>query len=365
MRLDLNAPVADLARQLVDIPSVSGDEAAIADAVEEALAPQGHLEVTRLGDAIVARTTLGRAERVVLAGHLDTVPIKENVPGRFSEDGTTLWGRGAVDMKAGVAVLLSLAASLTEPVRDITYVFYDHEEVEASLNGLGRIARERADLLEGHFAILGEPTSGVIEGGCNGTLRADVRIGGIAAHSARAWKGTNAIHGAAPLLAALAAYDAQTLSVEGLEYREGMSAVGIRGGIAGNVVPDECVVTINYRFAPAWSVEEAQDHLTRVVASAGLASWELEFTDLAAGARPGLDHPIAAGFVREVTIASGTQPRAKLGWTDVARFGELGMPAVNFGPGNPELAHADDEHCAVSEIDSCLAALSSWLGKGE
>lgn len=361
MQLDPFAPVSHLTRQLVDIPSVSGDEAAIADAIEAALKAAPHLEVLRDGNAVLARTNLGRASRVIVAGHIDTVPIKGNVPGTWSEDGAELIGRGSVDMKGGVAVALSLAVTLAEPIHDVTWIFYDLEEVEATRNGLGRIARNHPEWLAADFAILGEPTSGAIEGGCNGTLRAEVRVGGVAAHSARSWKGVNAIHGAGPLLATLAAYEAETLTVDGLDYREGLNAVGIRGGIAGNVVPDECVVTINYRFAPAWSIAEAQDRLKHVVAGAGLSDWDLEFTDLASGARPGLDDPLAAGFVRAVTAASGIEPRAKLGWTDVARFGELGIPAVNFGPGNPELAHTDDERCPVSEIDACRAALAAWL----
>ena len=366
--LDLGQPVADLAAALVDIPSVSGDEAPIADAIAAALSDLPHLTVARDGDAIVARTTLGRYQRVIIAGHIDTVPLSArsrggSVPSRVADG--QLIGRGSVDMKAGVAVALSLAAQLTDPRYDLTWVFYDHEEVEATLNGLGRIARNHPEWLEGDFAILGEPTSGDIEGGCNGTLRAEVRVGGVAAHSARSWKGVNAIHGVGPLLATLAAYEAETITVDGLEYREGINAVGIRGGIAGNVVPDECVVTINYRFAPAWSVAEAQDRLKHVVAGAGLASWDLDFTDRAPGARPGLDDPLAAGFVRAVTAASGNQPRAKLGWTDVARFGELGIPAVNFGPGNPELAHSDDEACPIDEIEACRAALAAWLTQGD
>jgi succinyl-diaminopimelate desuccinylase len=364
MELDTQAPVAELARRLIDIPSVSGDEATIADAVESALSTSPHLEVLRDGNAVVARTSLGRERRVLIAGHLDTVPIKGNVPARWSDDGDELVGRGAVDMKAGVAVMLSLAAELAEPVHDVTWVFYDQEEVESSRNGLGRVARNHPQWLEGDFAILGEPTSRAIEGGCNGTLRAEIRIPGLAAHSARSWKGVNAIHGAAPLLAALAAYEAEAPTVDGLEYREGLNAVGIRGGIAGNVIPDECVVTINYRFAPCWSVDDAKARLEAVVASAGLDAWSVTYTDEASGARPGLDDPLADAFVREVTAASGAPARAKLGWTDVARFGELGIPAVNFGPGNPELAHADDERCAVAEIDSCRAALAAWLTGG-
>lgn len=365
MPLDLTQPVDSLTRALVDIPSVSGDEKAIADAIEEALSGLAHLEVTRVGDAVVARTHLGRPQRVILAGHIDTVPIKDNVPSRVSDDGTELIGRGTVDMKAGVASFLSLAAALTSPSRDITYVFYDHEEVEAVKNGLGRIARERPDLLKGDFAILGEPTSAVIEGGCQGTLRADIRFEGVAAHSARAWKGVNAIHRAAPLLTALAAYQPFEVEIDGLTYREGLNAVGIRGGIAGNVIPDEAAVTVNFRFAPSSDIGHAKRRLEIFVGDAyegtGIEP-QIIWTDESPGALPGLDAPMSREFVDAVAATGVGAPRAKLGWTDVARFGELGIPAVNYGPGDPELAHRDNEACPIDQIHAHRAALLAWLG---
>lgn len=366
------APVEDLARALIDIPSVSGDERAIADAVEAVLRSCAHLEVTRLGDAVVARTALGRSERVIVAGHLDTVPIKDNVPSRLSDDGRDIIGRGSVDMKGGVAVQLQLAVELSAPVRDVTWVFYDHEEVEATLNGLGRIARERPDLLAGDFAILGEPTEGVIEGGCNGTLRCDVTVHGVAAHSARAWKGTNAVHAVAPLLELLSQYEPRVAEVDGLTYREGLNAVRIAGGIAGNVIPDHCTVTLNFRFAPDNSIEHAKarvdavvaDALAPVVGSGRATSYEVVWTDESSGARPGLDAALAQDFVKAVAATGVGEPRAKLGWTDVARFGAMGIPAVNYGPGDPERAHAsgDEERCPIDQIKRCHAALGAWLG---
>ncbi len=365
--LDLGAPVEDLAKALVDIPSVSGNEDRIADAVEAALRALDHLEVIRLGNAIVARTHLGRAQRVAIAGHLDTVPITGNVPGWWSED-RELVGRGSVDMKAGVAVQLSLAAALPEPTRDVTWILYDQEEVEAERNGLGRLAREMPDLLRADFAVLCEPTQGVIEGGCNGTLRAEVTIHGVAAHSARAWKGVNAVHLAAPLLTGLAAHDPESFEVDGLVFREGLNAVGIRGGIAGNVIPDACTVTVNYRFSPRWSLEKAKWRLEQAVheAFAGAPAphgrpVSLVWTDESPAARPGLDAPLAREFVEAVAATGVAEPRAKQGWTDVARFGSLGIPAVNYGPGDPELAHSDDERCPVDEILLCRAGLEAWL----
>jgi succinyl-diaminopimelate desuccinylase len=359
MGLNLWAPVEKLALELINVESVSGDERAIADAVEAALRALDHLEVIRDGDAVVARTNLGRSERVAIVGHLDTVPIRGNVPGRL--EGGVLWGRGAVDMKAGVAVLLSLAAQLEEPSRDVTWIFYDQEEVDASLNGLGRLARHRPDLLAVDFAVLGEPTSAGIEGGCNGTLRVEARIPGVAAHSARAWKGTNAIHGAAPLLAALAAYRPKTVAVGGLAFREGMNAVRIAGGIANNMIPAECLVTVNYRYAPDKSRESALAVVRGVVESAGVPGLEIAVTDHGEGCRPGLDAPIARSFVDAVAATGAPAPTAKFGWTDVARFGALGIPAVNYGPGDPELAHADDERVEVAQVTRVREGLAAWL----
>lgn len=354
MLLDLTASSVDLTRAICDIPSVSGGEAPLADTIEAAVAPLAHLEVIRHGNTIVARTNLGRPQRVVIAGHIDTVPINDNLPVRFVEvDGEPhLWGRGTVDMKAGVAVQLKLAAELFDPVVDITWMWYDNEEVEASLNGLGLLAADRPDLFEADFAILGEPSRAQVEGGCNGTLRAIVRTHGVRAHSARAWVGENAIHAAAPILGRLAQYRAKEVQVDGLAYRESLSAVRIGGGIAGNVIPDLCEVEVNYRFAPSKTAASAEAHVRKV-----LDGFEVEITDAADGARPGLDAPIARQFVAAV----GAQPYPKYGWTDVARFSALGIPAVNYGPGDPLLAHHDEERVPLSQIETVERGLRAWL----
>ncbi|MEO5535866.1 MAG: succinyl-diaminopimelate desuccinylase [Pseudolysinimonas sp.] len=348
--LDLTASAVDLTAQLVDLESVSGNETAIADAVEQALRAYPHLEIIRDGDAVIARTSLGRERRVVIAGHLDTVPVNDNLPSRL--DAGELWGRGTVDMKGGCAVMLVLAASVSAPIVDVTWVWYDHEEVASDLNGLGRIARNRPDLLEADFAILGEPTNAEIEGGCNGTLRADVRVTGKRAHSARAWMGSNAIHAVTPVLEQLVAYVPREAEVDGLVYREGMNAVFIRGGVAGNVIPDECVVEVNYRFAPDRDAAAAERHVRDL-----FAGFDVEVTDVAEGARPGLNDPIAQQFLAAV----GGEARPKFGWTDVARFAALGIPAVNYGPGDPSLAHADDERVPVEQIERVERGLRAWL----
>lgn len=366
VHLDLRQDVALLTAALIDINSVSGNERALADAVEHALRLLPQLDLVRDGDSIIARTNLGRPERVILAGHLDTVPLPTTegslgtVPSYWPSGAPgegILYGRGATDMKSGVAVQLALAATMfdagAEPNKDVTFVFYDHEEVEAVKSGLGRLVRNHGSLLGGDFAILLEPTDGTVEGGCNGTSRFEVTTNGEAAHSARAWMGSNAIHAAAPILARLAAYEPQTVTVDGLDYRESLNAVKIHGGTAGNVIPDKCVIEINYRFAP----DKTPDGAEAVVREL-LAGFDVVRTDSAAGARPGLHHPAAASFVAAV----GAEPKPKYGWTDVARFSELGIPAVNFGPGDALLAHKDNEHVEADAIRECLRALRTWLG---
>ncbi|MBO1765857.1 MULTISPECIES: succinyl-diaminopimelate desuccinylase [unclassified Allobranchiibius] len=350
--LDLTRDVVTLTADLCDIASVSTQERAIADAVEAALLSLPHLDVVRDGNVVVARTELGRDERVVLAGHLDTVPLTDppNIPVR-RVDGM-LVGRGTTDMKGGVAVQLALAARVPDPSRDVTFIFYDCEEIEEEFNGLKRIGEQQPDLLDAEFAVLLEPTNGGIEGGCKGTLRVDVVTKGTSAHSARPWNGHNAIHDAGDVLARLTAYEPATVQVDGLDYHEALNAVGISGGIAGNVIPDVCTVSVNYRFAPDKSAEEALAHVQQV-----FSGYDVTLGDCAIGARPGLDQPAAQAFVD----ALGLPVVAKEGWTDVARFAALDIPAVNFGPGDPNLAHTDDERCPEQQIEDALAALTRWL----
>jgi succinyl-diaminopimelate desuccinylase len=286
----------------------------------------------------------------VVAGHIDTVPLGGNLPCRVVDG--RIHGCGTTDMKSGVAVQLRLAAHLAEPNRDVTYVFYDHEEVEADKNGLGRIVRNHPDWLTGDFAVLMEPTNATVEGGCQGTLRADVVLRGHRAHSARSWMGSNAIHAAGEVLQRLAAYEAADVEIDGLAYREGLNAVGISGGVAGNVIPDECRVTVNYRFAPDKSEQQAADVVRRV-----LSGFEVEISDSAPGAMPGLSHPAAAAFVAMV----GRPPLPKFGWTDVARFSAVGVPAVNYGPGDPSVAHQREEYCDIAPIHECEATMRAWL----
>jgi succinyl-diaminopimelate desuccinylase len=356
--LDLATDVTSLTAAVCDIESVSLDERALADAVETALRPLPHLTVTRIGNTVVARTDLGRDERVVLAGHIDTVPLTlepANLPTRrvHAQGGEVLWGRGTVDMKGGVAVMLRVAHEVREPSRDITFVFYEAEEIDSVHNGLLHVQQQAPDLLsDADFAVLLEPTDARVEGGCKGTLRAEVTTKGIAAHSARPWKGHNAIHDAGEILARLAAYEPVTRVVDELEFREALGAVLITGGTATNVIPDRCVVTVNYRYAPSLTEADAEAHVRQV-----FSGFEVAIVDNAGGARPGLHLPAAKAFVE----ALGLPVEAKQGWTDVARFSAIGVPAVNFGPGDPNLAHMDDEQCPVEQYAACEQALLRWL----
>jgi succinyl-diaminopimelate desuccinylase len=352
--LDLAMDAAALTAALVDIESVSENEAHLADLVENALRGCTGLTVERDGNVVLARTDLGRGQRVVLAGHIDTVPTAGNVPS--SVEGGRLFGCGTSDMKSGVAVMLRVAYLVgigeLDPRVDLTWVYYDCEEIEAARNGLGRISRERPAALAGDLAVLLEPTDGAIEGGCQGTLRAVISVPGVRAHSARSWLGHNAIHAAAPVLSLLAGYSAREVEVDGLAYREGLNAVGITGGIAGNVIPDRCEITVNYRFAPDRSEDDAFAHVCEV-----FTGYDVRLTDSAPGARPGLD----AGLAAAIVAAVGTPARAKLGWTDVALFGRLGIPAVNFGPGDPNLAHKVDESVGLEVIGLTEQALVRFL----
>ncbi|HET6698485.1 MAG TPA: succinyl-diaminopimelate desuccinylase [Nocardioidaceae bacterium] len=348
--LDLTADAVTLTEQLVDIESVSGSEDAIAGAVEEALGALAHLHVQRSGNTVVARTELGRDERVVIAGHLDTVPVNANLPVR--NDGEFLHGLGTCDMKGGCAIALRLAATLAEPTRDVTFLFYDCEEVEEARNGLKRLGEQQPDLLQADFAILMEPSDATVEAGCQGTMRVDVITRGERAHAARSWRGVNAIHGAAEVLSRLRDYQPRRPVIDGLEYHEGLNAVFISGGVAGNVLPDECRVSVNYRYAPDRDEQAALRHVEEV-----FAGFELEVSDSAPSAMPGLSVPAVAAFVDAV----GGEANPKFGWTDVARFSALGIPAVNYGPGDPHLAHKQDERVPIAQIRTVEDRLRAWL----
>jgi succinyl-diaminopimelate desuccinylase len=334
-----------LTAELIDIPSVSNDERVITDWLEQQLLPITSLTIDRVGDNLVARTHLGREHRLVLAGHTDTVPVNENDKARI--EGDTLWGLGASDMKSGLAVMFELARTVREPVVDVTYVFYAGEEIASQYNGLGHIFRDRPDLLAGDVAILGEPTGAVLEAGCQGTMRVDVQLAGVRAHSARPWMGRNAIHRLGRLLSIVDGWEGREPVIDGCAYREAIQAVFVSGGVAGNVVPDEAGVVLNHRFAPDRDEAEAEEWLRTLLAPALEDGDHVEVVDSAPSARPGLDHRLLAALIKRNSL----EVRAKLGWTDVARFASHGIPAANFGPGDPLLAHTRDERVTREQLE--------------
>lgn len=344
--------------QLVDVASLSHQEGALADHMEGGLRKAEWLEVDRLGDNLVARTHLGRQRRILMAGHLDTVPPNGNETARMEDD--VLWGLGAADMKGGVAVIDHLARSVERPVVDVTYVLYTCEEVDQAHNGLRQILAERPDLLAADAAVLGEPTGGRVEAGCQGTLRATVTMAGRRAHTARAWTGINAVHRLAPVIDAAAAYEGRRPVLDGCEYREALQVVRVEGGVAGNVVPDRAQLALNHRFAPDRDVPAALAHLREVLGPALGPHDALELDDAAAGARPHLDHPVLSELCR----LTGEAPRAKLGWTDVAFFAAAGVAAANYGPGDPELAHSAEERVGRAELETAHRVLAAVIGGG-
>ncbi|HET9611604.1 MAG TPA: succinyl-diaminopimelate desuccinylase [Acidimicrobiales bacterium] len=343
---------------LVAIPSQSHAERPLADHVEARLRALGHLDVERVDDNVVARTDLGRPLRLVVAGHLDTVPPNGNERPRI--DGDVLWGLGSADMKGGLAVMLELAAAVPAPAVDVSWVFYAGEEVAAVHNGLAHLFERRPDLVAGDAALLGEPTGGVLELGCQGTMRVQVTLAGERAHTARAWMGRNALHRAGRVLAALDAYEPRRPVLDGCEYHEALQAVFVEGGVAGNVVPDRAVVTINHRFAPDRTVDEARAHVEGVLAPHLDDGDEVQMVDVADAAPPGLAHPLL-GALR---TRNDLPVRAKLGWTDVSRFAVADIPAANFGPGDSAVAHTRHEHVDRASLDTVFAALDDLLRHG-
>jgi succinyl-diaminopimelate desuccinylase len=344
---DLLAATADL----VDRMSVSFEEGPFVDWLETELAPLAHLEVTRIGDNLVARTDLGRPQRLLLVGHTDTVPVNDNGQARI--EGDTLWGVGSADMKGGLACFLDVARQVTEPRVDLTFVFYAREEVAQEHNGLLEIHRERPDLLVGDCAILGEPTDGAIEAGCQGAMRFEVTLAGARAHTARPWMGRNAVHRLAPILNVLAAYEARTPTIDGCTYRESLQAVFVEGGVSGNVVPDRAVLRIHHRYAPDRTPGEAEAFVRTLLAPHTDGHDRIEVVDHSEACPPSLTHPLLQELINDNDLAV----TAKLGWTDVARFASFGIPATNFGSGDATVAHTQGEHLHRDSIERTHRAL--------
>ena len=350
--MKIDQEIGALTLDLVNIASVSQDEQAIADSIQAALVEVKHLKVSRISNSIIAQTNFGANQRVVIAGNLDTVPANNNFPGKKTS--TEVIGLGSVDMKSGIAAALKLASAVTNAKYDVTYLFYESEEIETKYNGLELITKQAKDLLNCDFAILMEPTNGIIEVGCQGTLRFQVSARGTRSHSARWWNGENAIHALTPVLEILNSYKSREPIIDGHKFREGLQAVKINGGVAGNVVPDEVTMTINHRFAPDTTPAEAEENMKKL-----FKDFNFQLLDVASGAPTGLNNELIKDFVSKI----GTVIAPKFGWTDVARFAAAGIPAINFGPGDPNLAHHPDEAVKIKQIEDVFASLKDWLTK--
>ncbi len=350
--MNINQELGNLTLDLVNISSVSKDEKSIADSIEKALQGYGHLKITRVSNSLVAQTNFGNKQRVVIAGHIDTVPANNNFPGKMTN--SEIVGLGSVDMKSGIAVALRLASEITNSNFDITYLFYESEEIETKFNGLELITKQQKDLLNCDFAILMEPTNGILEVGCQGSLRFEVSSTGKRSHSARWWNGENAIHKTNKILEILNNYKSREPEIDGYKFREGLQAVKINGGIAGNVVPDSVSVSINHRFAPDTTIDQATTNMKNL-----FKDFNFHLVDAANAAPTGLANPLIREFVSSV----GKNIAPKFGWTDVARFANAGIPAINFGPGDPNLAHHPDEKVSITQINDVYETLKKWLTK--
>lgn len=350
--LNINQELGKLTLDLVNISSVSKDEKPIADLIEEAFIKLSHLKITRVNNSIVAQTNFGNKQRVVIAGHIDTVPANNNFPGKIND--SEVVGLGSVDMKSGIAVALKLASEITSSNFDITYLFYESEEIETKFNGLELITKQQKNLLDCDFAILMEPTNGILEVGCQGSLRFEVSTSGKRSHSARWWNGENAIHKTNKILEILNTYKSREPEIDGFKFREGLQAVKINGGIAGNVVPDSVSVSINHRFAPDTTIDQATSNMKNL-----FKDFNFHLSDAANAAPTGLNNPVIKDFVSSI----GKNIAPKFGWTDVARFASAGIPAINFGPGDPNLAHHPEEKVLITQINDVYKSLKIWLTK--
>jgi len=346
--------LADLLETLVNIPSLTGHEAAIAQWVSDRLEAAERGDVMRSGNSVVWRGPRRGRPLVVLAGHLDTVP-GDGLPAR--REAGRLVGLGSSDMKAGVAVLLGLIERLdSAPLAyDVAGVFYESEEGPLENNGLSRLLAGMPWLRDARLAILLEPTSLKAEMGCVGTVNAEVRVRGKRAHSARPWLGVNAVERAAPWLVEVTRIPTTVARVQGVEYRETLQVTTLAAGVARNVVPDQLVANLNYRFPPDRDLAGAEARLRAWVPD----DFELTVVDRAPPGRVCLDEPEVRAFVERF----GLEVAGKQGWTDVAQFSAAGVAAFNFGPGIPEQAHQDGEYCPLENLEPAYRTLAGFLGE--
>lgn len=339
--------LAGLAHDLVAIPSVTGDEAAIVQQTEARLGALPHVRIERIGLSLVARAGADDADALVLVGHLDTVPPWDGHTVTLS--GTRVTGRGAADMKGGDAAIIAVLEACAHAARPLVVVLYDGEEGGHAGNGIHRVLAESRLLGRPPFAFVAEPTACTVHAGCVGVVNADVVFTGRTAHSARPWEGENAITAAAPFLARAAAATTRAVEVDGLRFFDTLAVTGARGGVARNMVPDRFEVSVNVRIAPGRDLAVARRELE---ALAGQAA-EVRFVDEAPPAPPALSDPTLQAFLAQ----TGVDVHPKQAWTDVATLSQAGIPAVNYGPGDPAQAHQPGEWVdgtAIAEVATRL-----------
>ena len=333
--------LADTLAELIDIPSVTGDEQAICDHVSERLSTNApHLTLQRVNHSLLA-SSAGDGPLVLLAGHLDTVPPQGQPPARI--DGGRMHGLGASDMKGGVAVMLHLMEE-TDPAWPyrLAAVFYEAEEGKFANNGLEPVLNRFTWLSEAMFGVLLEPSDGEIQAGCNGVMNAKVVFIGKSSHSARPWWGENAISKAGAWLSKMHTRRPDPVNLDGLVFKEVMSVTLARGGLAANIIPPRFEMNLNYRFGPHRTTAEAEEEVRRVCREAD----QVEIVDSAPSGRVVTDHPL----VTELAEAAGVGIGSKQGWTDVARLTARGIPSINFGPGETSQAHTADESMPLDHL---------------
>lgn len=344
----------DDALALVAIDSVSRNEATLAHHVAVVLSRNEALDVERIGDNVVARTTGHHATRLLVAGHLDTVPGNAGDAVIVDDE---LRGVGACDMKGSLAVMLELATDPAPRSVEVTWIFYAREEIARSESGLLEIAQLRPELLDADAALLAEPTDGRVEAGCQGVLRVLVEMTGARAHTARPFTGRNAIHRLGDVINRVASYEPRTATLDGISYVEQLQVVDVKGGVAANVVPDHASCALNHRVAPDRTQEEATASLVAFLGDLIEEGDTFTVTDWASPAVPSLTND----RLTQLVSLTGERALGKLGWTDVATFTELGTPATNFGAGDPLLAHRSDEFVTLSQLDEFATVLTAWL----
>lgn len=347
----------ELTKDLIQINSVSGNEKQLVDKLENHLKSFSHLKLTRISNTLVAECKKPETAQIILAGHVDTVPPASNETVKIV--GNTLYGLGACDMKGGIAVMIKLAESAKDFNVSTRFIFYESEEVEINKNGLQLLSRRQPELLKADGAILLEPTNSQLELGCQGVLLFNIQVKGVKAHAARPWKGVNSITRAPKIIESVKSFPKKKVMLEGVCYKESLEPVKFNSGSATNVIPDLAEITLSYRFAPDKSADIAQaeifSHFKHVLDNS------LGDNIVILEARNGAYPASKSGIFKQLFELTSNKVSAKLGWTDVAFFSENQTVAVNFGPGDPQLAHSPDEKLEKGELEQSYKILTQFL----